>query len=109
MNILGDVDNTTIKLKILKTLLSDTITDTDVVSLLQEEIDRKEQEDNEVETPEDVEQVEDFSKESNVKPPIDLDKELGINNNTASEETEESSDEIILPQPAALGQDFTNL
>ena len=109
MNILSDVDNQTTKLKILKTLLSDTLTDTDVISLLQEEIDQKEQEDTEqsssVETETSSEEVESTPAEDE----IDLDAELGLTNETSTEKDNEASDEIILPQPASLGQDFTNL
>lgn len=110
MNILGDIDNQTVKLKILKTLLADTITDTDVVSLLQEEIDRKEQEDESFTTTETIEETEnEVSPEPETRrSSIDLDRELGLTNEPAAEETE-PSDEIILPQPASLGQDFTNL
>lgn len=109
MNILSDVDNQTTKLKILKTLLSDTLTDTDVISLLQEEIDQKEQEDTEqsssVETETSSEEIESTPAEDE----IDLDAELGLTNETSTEKDNEASDEIILPQPASLGQDFTNL
>ena len=38
MNTLGDVENVTTKLKILKSLLGNTITDSDVIQLLQDEI-----------------------------------------------------------------------
>ena len=42
MDTLGDIENTTTKLKILKSLLSNTISDADVIQLLQEEIDEME-------------------------------------------------------------------
>ena len=42
MNLLTDVNDNTIKLKILKSLLSNTITDNNVISLLDEEIDKAE-------------------------------------------------------------------
>lgn len=44
MDTLGDIETPTTKLKILKSLLSNTITDTDVIQLLQEEIDNLESE-----------------------------------------------------------------
>lgn len=42
MDTLGDIENTTTKLKILKSLLSNTISDADVIQLIQEEIDELE-------------------------------------------------------------------
>lgn len=50
MDVLSDIESVTVKLKILKSLLSDTITDTEVVGLLEEEIERLEAE--EASTPE---------------------------------------------------------
>lgn len=51
MNALADVDDTTKKLKILKSLLSDTINNTEVISLLQEHIDKLEAEQEAAEAP----------------------------------------------------------
>ena len=42
MNLVSEIDDATIKLKILKSLLSNVITDSDVIQLLQQEIDRLE-------------------------------------------------------------------
>ena len=47
MDTVADVESTTTKLKILKSLLSSTITDTEVIQLLQEEIETLEQQDAE--------------------------------------------------------------
>ena len=44
MNALSDIDDVTIRLKILKSLLNDTITNTEVISLVQEKIDKLEAE-----------------------------------------------------------------
>lgn len=52
MNTLTDVENTTTRLKILKSLLSDTINNTEVVSLIQEQIDDLEAEAEEGPLPE---------------------------------------------------------
>ena len=42
MNMLGDIENTETKLKILKSLLSNVLTDGEVISLIQGEIDKLE-------------------------------------------------------------------
>ena len=51
MNTLGDISDSVIKLKIIKSLLSNVITDTDVIEYIQEQIDKIEEE--EKENPED--------------------------------------------------------
>lgn len=110
MNILSDVDNQTVKLKILKALLSNTLTDTDVISLLQEEIDQKEHESQvtQAELAKDETSSEEF-KSTPEESSIDLDAELGLTNEPSAEASTNEPDEIILPQPDSLGQDFTNL
>lgn len=110
MNMLSDVENPVTKLKILKSLLSSTITDTEVISLLQDEIDEKETSEEEEVPVTDTTYTssETETSEEPAGPGIDVDRAL----NLSSEETEEpetESGEIILPQPASLGQDFTEL
>lgn len=111
MNILSDVDNQATKLKILKSLLADTLTDTEVISLLQDEIDKMDSEGASESKP-DTSAPTDGS-ESEKTPPessIDLDKELGLTPaSNKTEQPEKADNEIILPQPASLGQDFTNV
>lgn len=53
MDILADIENPATKLKILKSLLSTTVADTDVIQLIQEEIDSMESEEVPEETPTD--------------------------------------------------------
>ena len=104
MNILSDVDNSVTKLKILKALLADTMTDNEVVSLLQEEIEAQENEDEEEEKSP-IENLE-FDSPKETDKPLDLDAALGLE---TEEPKTEVSDEIILPRPSGLNKDFTEL
>ena len=118
MNIVStDVTDETTRLKILKSLLSNTIDDGDVLRLIQDEIDEKEraaeegvEESTSEESPE-LDETEDTG--------IDLEAELGLDkiepiDELTSEEPpqepeEEDNDRIILPQPNSLGRDFTDI
>lgn len=51
MDTIADVESTTTKLKILKSLLSSTITDSEVIQLIQEEIENMEQQETDMEEP----------------------------------------------------------
>jgi hypothetical protein len=108
MDIMGDIETPMIKLKILKSLLSDTITDSEVVSLIEEEIERLEAESS-GEIP--VEDDASFSEDE----PLDLELSdtstsssneinFDIEDSTVGETTEDeaSSDEENLPSPAEL-------
>lgn len=109
MNLVSDIEDPSKKLKILKSLLSNVITDSEVIEILQEEIENlennlemgvvsRETTDNESEIP---------SSEiasSNTSEPLDLDSELDLG--TEFEETE--SDENNLPSPDELGLDLTD-
>lgn len=104
MNLLSDIENPETKLKITKALLANTITDTEVIQLIQDEIDTLENSENPEENPEDnpgTGNEENISIDSSE--PLDLDKELGLdtsNDLTVPEDNE--SEEIILPTPAEL-------
>lgn len=118
MNLLSDVEDPTTKMKILKEMLSTIITDTEVIDLLQKEIDRMEEEQ---ETPEEVdvgdEEEEDFdlglsddsldlgSSSSDISDfSSNLDSELGLE----SSETKMEISEEPLPSPSDLGIDMTD-
>lgn len=121
MNMLSDVNTETTKLKILKSLLSTSITDTEVINLIQDEIDNLEQKpDGEVDLGADTESSDEIdlgsdTGESSSEPSsagssdtsIDVDAALGLDSEESGPQAEES--DIILPQPASLGQDFTEL
>lgn len=116
MNELGDVETRSIKLKILKSLLSPIVTDPEVLEYLQEEIDKAEKEEKESNTqssPEPEMERNTPDLKVNVKPG-DQDEETepespGLefdNLLDTAEEPEEESD--YLPTPSELGQDLTN-
>ena len=113
MDLLTDVDNPATKLKILKILLSNVISDSDITSLIEEQI-------NELEQPElnRITQEEEnlgLGSSSNIgsdiglgeNEPLDLDAELGLETET---ETSPEGEEDILPTPeeAGEGEDFTD-
>lgn len=110
--ILTDVDDPIVKLKITKSLLSDAIQNTEVIQLIQDQIDnlendRTEQVENETET-----QEEEFSDET----PLDLGgggepTPEGGEQGGGPEEEPSEGEEVgggELPNPADLGIDFTD-
>lgn len=122
MNQLGDIENNIIKLKIVKSLLSNTVTNTEVIDLIDEAIEQLE---NDMITETEPEAEGDDMGDISDDEPMDFggssgsfSGDLNMDSGSASEEetseteisdTEEtSSDEAILPTPNELGQDFTN-
>lgn len=118
MNIVStDITDETTRLKILKSLLSNTIDDGDVLRLIQDEIDEKEraaEEGVEESTPEESPESDETEDTG-----IDLEAELGLDKiepideltseEPSQEPEEEDNDRIILPQPNSLGRDFTDI
>ena len=123
MNQLSDIDDKAIKLKILKSLLSNIITDTDVIGLIDEEIKKLESEGAEVTEGTSSEESGfgggEFGSSSGGGG-IDLDSELGLSSEGSEietgeeepgEETASKASEETLPTPEELGGeelDFTN-
>ncbi len=121
MNTLQDVDDPIIRLKILKALLANTITDNEVVKLIQEQIDKLEEEQSAGEdiSEGDVDSL-DYSSDSDFgnDETLDLGSDLGLetSSETPSEETgeetivanTEAESEEALPTPADLGIDMTD-
>jgi hypothetical protein len=127
VNLLSDISNPARKLKIINRFLSTTVSDSEIVQLIQEEIDELEKEENkpekkrndEVEEP-DAEDVNTsfenkvFGDTDNSEQDLSTSDELD-SNEQESEESEESgeSEEMIdtesdyLPKPSDLGIDFT--
>ena len=103
MNMLTDVEDQTARLKILKSLLSDIVTDDEVISELQQQIEVLEQQQEEV--------VQEQPIEDNIEEYTDEEEPLDINLSTDTEqitqeqpvEQETSEEEIILPSPEELG------
>ena len=111
MNLVGEIEDPIKKLKILKSLLSNVITDSEVIEYIQEEIDNLE------ENPELAQTGSEFGEESESggrssggdlggSEPLDLDAELDLG--TDFEETEETGSENDLPSPDDLGLDLTD-
>lgn len=101
MNLVSDIEDNATKLKILKNLMSEAITDSEVIDLLQSEIDKIESEglDEEI-TPE-----EDIDISVDEKEPLNLDKELGLEPSPSSAEIETEIEET-LPTPEETGEDL---
>jgi hypothetical protein len=122
MNTLGDVSTPTTKLKILKSLLSNTISDPEIITLLQDEIDKLEQQELEVsaeEQPKEKTKKEKSLKEPSTEEPSFEDKVFG--ETPAEEQPEEETpaeeqpteeqpaegDSDYLPKATDLGLDLT--
>ena len=114
MNILSDVDNQTIKLKIAKSLLSNVVSNPDFTDLLQEQIDKLEAnaEDEDVSVASDDSDNLDINIDNNfdTSQPLDLDNKPAIDVDTDNSENveEPNSDTIDLPSPDQLGLDMTD-
>lgn len=106
MGLLNDVEDTTSKLKILKSLLSNVLTEPEVMDILQEEIDRLE----------DNEEILDNPDENDIDSEninfdlggIDIDTPTNKPEQKNSEETNQEGSEGELPSPEELGIDMTN-
>lgn len=108
MDLTQDIDDPIAKLKILKSLLSETINDVEVLSIIQEEIEKLESGEVPVSTT-----SKDDNEDLDFSTPISTDLETDFSNSVdtgTGEEisTEENSDETILPNPDQLGKDFTD-
>lgn len=129
MDMVTDIEDPITKLKILKALISNYLTDTEVIELLQTEIEKleaeKEAEENPPE-PEEEESVEEVEEESSEEPveeeePGSLSAAIdmgGIEDEGEGEGEEDivveeslenlNEDDNILPTPASLGLDFSD-
>lgn len=106
MNNLNDVEDATLRLKILKSLLSSAISDTEVINLLQEQIDAMES--GEAETPT---ESGGGSIDSTVTLPSrgrELDTEINVGEEVPLEEPNEEGESDNLPTPNDLGIDMTD-
>lgn len=116
VTILGDIDNPATRLKITKLLLSSIVTDTEIINIIQDEIDMLEtSEEYADEMPEDEESFDDNE-------PLDIGGSAPrasanddiMNDIESSEETDtdadmtEPSEEAVLPSPSDLNIDFTD-
>ena len=125
MNLVSDIDDPIIKLKMLKALLSGSITNTEVINLIQEQIDKLEQEaeENKAEEEETEEDVDlNFDNDYNVNVDttssfndmatqgFEAPSEEPTNTEIASETTTASAEEQIgeLPNMNDIGLDFAD-
>lgn len=104
MTMLADIEDPVAKLKILKSLISNVINDTDIIQILQDEIDRLKEVPEETPIEDPVE-----GEEAMEGPGGDIGgdmSDIGIEDTDVSEEG--SEDGLILPNPEDLGIDLTN-
>ena len=110
MNMLSDIEDNSAKLKILKSLLSNVIDDTEIINIIQEQIDAIEEMPEELASDVSDEDIEDDS---------DMDVNAGLNDtfgadigtdevDSADMEDAEGSSDTMLPSPDELGVDLTN-
>lgn len=118
MSQLGEIQNPVIKLKILKSLLADSLTDVEVISLLQEQIDELEKAGVTVEEGEPVERQEpQLSTPVETPEPEPTPEEEVPEEPTTPEETQPEEEVVVtpegeeeesyLPSPSELGVDLT--
>ncbi len=111
MDMLSDIEDPITKLKILKSLMSSYITDTEVITLIQDEITKLENQSENEENPPESSEEESFGNEEDLNSSIDIG---GMEEEGAEEEpTGSLSDAVaggreILPTPEELGSDFTD-
>lgn len=112
MNNLSDIEDVTSRLKILKSLLSNVITDNEIIDIIQEEIDRLESEGDVIEEA-DVSEEELGGEDlggAPASPARDVGNEinLGMEGEEGVEEPESEAGAEELPNPSDLGVDFTD-
>ena len=112
MNMMSDIDDVPTKLKVLKTLLANTIDDPDVVALLQEYIEKLEEE-TDVENMEPSEDTTESEEDVNINvsggAPGSFNDTFGAElDSDNTENNSENSEETILPSPADLGIDMSD-
>lgn len=108
MNMLTDIEDPVARLKILKNLLSNVIDDTEIVQILEEEINKLEQEvENGEPDVDEEEEFDDTSMSGDIDGTMDFNDSLMGDEELPDEETVES-DEDILPNPDELGVDLTD-
>lgn len=91
MDTLADIENTTTKLKILKSLLSNTISDNEVIQLIQDEIEAMETQLVEEETPTDDSSSKDYFSDDE---PLDLGSDSFVSSSSGSEDFNNSPSDI---------------
>ena len=107
LNMLSDIEDPKAKLRILKSLIANLVEDTDIVQIIQEQIDALESE-NAVENEESIDNEENIDveersqSETTSAPTTDLNTELGM-----TEPAEQEESETVLPNANELGVDLS--
>lgn len=109
MDICSDISSDTIKLKILKTLLSTSLPDSEITQLLQEQIDEiekeKESDEPEISFEDETEPLETMEDDQTSFDDFELPEEQGKEESLE----EDKKDDEDLPSPSKLGIDMTQL
>ena len=125
MNLLSDVEDPAIKLKILKSLVSQVINDDEIINLIEAQIEKTETEGGENEPNEKTKNEDDLlggshndGFDSDFDNSLDLDKELNLDdidneessldNDTELDNSNNEGESETLPNPSDLGIDFTD-
>ena len=113
MDLTSDIEDVSVRLNILKTLLSNVINDEEVISLIQEEVEKLEKEEKSMrDIPQGDGEEPNYGSGSGSEggpdvpsrdDPLNLDDELGLDNTAETGDESES-----LPTPEELGIDFTD-
>ena len=122
MDMLSDVEDPVARLKILKNLLTNIVNDPDVIGIIQDEIQKLEdQVANEIDDSqhiEDVVEIEDensqieepsFNDDHDIENEPSNDLEIDIKGNVLSERPKKEGEETVLPSPQQLGIDMTDI
>ena len=107
MNNLNDVEDTSLRLKILKSLLSNTITDNEVIDLIQEQIDLLD-EGATTEPSDNTPTMTTSRREPDFSPEVDVNVSTPSDEVTTDVEAEEGNEEETLPSPNDIGIDMTD-
>lgn len=127
MNLISDIDDQSIKLRVLKSLLSGVVSDPEIIALIQESIDKIESESESVDVDEDNANIDSTSDYGSGYTPSDIDSEPldfgGSDNGSTDFSTDtavdggesdldsgssEATTSDSLPSPSDLGVDFTD-
>lgn len=115
MDLLADIEEPSTRLKILKILLSSVVSDSEVTNLIEEEIDKLENETISEESEDVINNIQDQDNSFSDSEPLNLDAALDLDNNLDQPDIEENNDQIEtneednLPTPEELGDiDFTD-
>ena len=107
MDLLGDVEDSSAKLEILKILLSNVISDSDILQILSDEVERLEAEGAQDTSSEESPENDDIDISINERPNFGSSPDINTEiDNMSSENEEQPEDQMILPTPNQLNPDI---